>query len=185
METQTQPQTVNGLDVEQLNETIEAMQQQPSLGECQFRARGRWFDGGHNRTTISGFYGAGEEHERREPFVLDKDEPPVLQGKDIAANPVEYILAALAGCTTTSMAYHAAAHGIDIEAIETELEGDLDLRGFLNLSPDARRGYDGIRVKYKVKSDADAETLREFLALSPVLDIITNPTPVAIEVEKV
>lgn len=185
MKTDTQSQTINGVDVEKLTEIVEEIKQQPSLAECQFRARGRWVDGGHNRTTVSGFYGAGQEHERRKPFVFDKDEPPVLLGKDTGANPVEYVLAALAGCTTTSMAYHAAAQGIEMDSIETELEGDLDLRGFLGLSSEVRRGYDGIRVKYKVKSDADAEVLKQFLAKSPVLDIITNPTPISIEIEKV
>jgi uncharacterized OsmC-like protein len=185
MKTNLSPETINGVDLEQLTNTVKAVQEQPSLGDCQFRARGRWIDGGHNRTRIDGFYGAGQEHKRPEPFVFDKDEPPVLLGKDIGANPVEFVLTALAGCTTTSMAYHGAANGVEIESIETKLEGDLDLRGFLNLAPEARKGFDGIRVKYKVKSDADAEKLRQFIAQSPVLDIITNPTPVSIEIEKI
>lgn len=183
MSTEVTNQKVNGVDVEKLFATVEAIQKQPSLAECQFRARGRWFEGGHNRTTVSGFYGAGQEQSRREPFVFDKDEPPVLLGKDIGANPVEFVLAALAGCTTTSLAYHAAANGIEIDAIETELEGDLDLRGFLGLAPEARRGYEGIRVKYKVKTQADAAELEKFLKQSPVYDVITNPTPVKLEIE--
>ena len=60
---------------------------------------------------------------------MDCDEPPVLLGEDKGANPVEYVLAALSGCLTTTLAYHAAAQGIDIEGIESTFEGDLDLWG--------------------------------------------------------
>ncbi len=185
MNTETQTQMINGVNLDQLQENMDAIQQQPSLAEFQFRSKGRWLDGSHNRTVIDGYYGVGQEHSRQEPFVLDKDEPPVLLGKDIAANPMEYVLAALTGCMTTSLVYQAAAHGVEVEAIETEMEGDLDLRGFLGLSQDVRKGFEGVRVKFKVKSDADEAQIQQFLSMSPVLDIMTNPVPVSVEVEKV
>jgi uncharacterized OsmC-like protein len=114
--------------------------------------------------------------------VLDADEPPVLLGEDQGANPVEFVLHALAACLTTSMVYHAAARAIRIESIESRLEGDLDLRGFLGLSKDVRPGYQNLRVNFTVKSDAPAETLRELTQFSPVFDMMTNPVPVAISV---
>jgi hypothetical protein len=88
---------INGVDVERLGQTVQAVQQNPSLGTSQFRAVNRWINGEHNRSTIKGFYGAGQEDTTRtKPFVLDADEPYVLLGKDQGANPVEYILHALA-----------------------------------------------------------------------------------------
>jgi uncharacterized OsmC-like protein len=110
------------------------------------------------------------------------DEPPALLGRDTAANPVEYVLHALAGCMTTTMAYHAAARGIEIESIESHLEGDLDLRGFLGLSDAVRKGYQQIRVKFNVKTAADAGKLRELAQFSPVFDIVTNGVPVAVDI---
>ena len=183
MSTVTTPSIINGVNVEQLGANINAIQGDTGLAKFQFRATNTWINGGHNRTSIKEFYGVGQEDTTRtEPFVLDADEPPVLLGEDHGANPVEFVLHALASCLTTSVVYHAAARGIRIESIESWLEGDLDLRGLLGLSQDVRPGYENLRVQFTVKSDAPAETLRELMKYSPVYDIVTNPVPVAISV---
>jgi uncharacterized OsmC-like protein len=175
---------MNGVDVERLGQTIQAIQKDPGLAQSQFRATNRWVNGGHNRSSIQGFYAAGQEDtSRTKPFVLDADEPPALLGQDKGANPVEFVLHALAACVTTSLVYHAAARGIKLESVESQLEGDLDLRGFLGLSDQVRRGYKEIRVKFKVKSDASPEQLEELTKFSPVYDIVSNPVPVSIQVE--
>lgn len=179
------PTVINDVNVSQLGETVEAIQQDPDIAKFEFRARNRWLGGGHNRSTIQSFYGACEEDSTRTaPFVLDADEPPVLLGTDRGANPVEYLLHALAACVTTSTVYHAAAQGIEIEAVESSLEGDLDLQGFLGLKEDVRRGFQKIRINFKVKGDASEEQLRALSQMSPVLDIVTNPVPVEIHIEQ-
>jgi uncharacterized OsmC-like protein len=177
---------VNGVNVSQLFNTIDAINDQPGIAKFQFRASNTWVNGGHNRTTIKDFYGAGQEDETRtKPFVLEADEPPILLGTDQGANPVEYVLTALAGCLTTSLVYHAAAQGIKIDAVETRFEGDLDLRGFLGLSENVRNGYENIRVTFKIKADAPEEKLKELVELaqkrSPVFDIVSNPVPVSVQ----
>jgi uncharacterized OsmC-like protein len=179
---------VNGVNVTQLMATVEAIKDTPSLAQFRFRAKNRWMDGGHNRTTVKEFYGAGQEDTSRiKPFVLDADEPPVLLGEDQGANPVEYVLAALAGCLTTSLVYHAAARGIKIDEVESRLEGTLDLRGFLGMSENVRNGYDDVRVTFKIKADASEEQLKELVELaqkrSPVFDIVSNPVPVSVRLE--
>ncbi|MDI3462485.1 MAG: hypothetical protein OJF50_001306 [Nitrospira sp.] len=175
---------INGVDVERMGATVQAVQQNPSLASHQFRAANRWIDGGHNRSTIQSFYGAGQEDSiRTKPFMLDADEPPALLGKDQGANPVEYVLHALAACLTTSLVYHAAARGIKVESVESKLEGDLDLRGFLGISGQVRRGYQSVRVNVTIKSDASAEQLEELTKFSPVYDILSNPVPVSIQIE--
>jgi uncharacterized OsmC-like protein len=120
--------------------------------------------------------------------VLEADEPPVLLGKDTAANPVEHLLHALASCLTTSMVYHAAARGIQIEAVESSLEGDIDLHGFLELDKNVRNGYQGIRVNFKIKADVPDEQLQEISQLgaghSPVFDSLINGVPVSVTAER-
>jgi uncharacterized OsmC-like protein len=176
---------LNGVQVKELAKTIEAIQGDPTLAKFQFRAANRWMDGGHNQSRIQGFYGAGREDTTRPaPFVLDADEPAVLLGADHGANPVEYVLHALAACLTTSLIYHAAARGIRIEEVESQLEGDIDILGFLGLSASVRKGYQGIRVTMRVKSDAPAEKLAALCKFSPVYDTISQPVPVALEVQK-
>lgn len=176
---------INGVDVDRMGKTIRAIQQNPDLGTSQFRAVNRWINGGHNRSTIQSFYSAGQEDTTRtKPFVLDADKPPVLLGQDHGANPVEFVLHALAADLTTSLVYHAAARGIRIESVESKLEGDLDLRGFLGISDTVRRGFKQIRVNFTVESDATAEQLEELTKFSPVYDIVLNPVPVSIQIEK-
>ena len=175
--------TVNGVDVEKLETTVEAIKGQADLAKFHFRAANTWIEGGHNRSTIKGFYGAGQEDTTRtKPFVLDADEPPLLLGEDHGANPVEYVLHALAGCLTTTMVYHAAARGIRIDSIKSHIEGDLDLRGLLNLSSNVRPGYQNIRVNFTVKSDATPEQLLELTKFSVVRDTILNPVTVSVSV---
>ncbi len=174
----------NGVNVTALFDNIAAIKQDNELAKFQFRADNRWIDGGHNRSMIQGFYGCrAEDATRTRPFVLDADEPPILLGEDKGANPVEYVLHALAACVTTSMIYHAAARGIGIQAVESHLEGDLDARGFLGLSDEVRKGYHDIRMRMRVRSDASPSTLRELAQYSPVYDIVSRSLPVELIIE--
>lgn len=179
---------LNGVSVTKLFQTIGAIQANPDIAEFNFRAKGKWINGGHNKTTINDFYGACQTHTRKQPFVFEKDEPPVLLGEDHGANPVEYALAALNGCLTTSLIYHAAAQGVNIEEVETTLSGDLDLHGFLGIDESIRNGYEKIQVNFRIKSNAPEEKLRELVGLaqkrSPVFDIISHPTPVEVTMER-
>lgn len=79
---------INGVDVERMGAAVQAGQQNPALAAFQFRAVNQWVNGGHNRSTIKSFYGAGQEDTIRiRPFVFDAAESPVLLGEDQAANP--------------------------------------------------------------------------------------------------
>lgn len=175
---------VNGVDLGQLKDVLRTMENEPHLAAFRFRAHGKWINGPLNRVTVKDFHGAGKEDTtREEPFVFDADEPPMLLGENRGANPVEYALTALSTCLTTSMVMHAAARGIRIEELETHLEGEIDLRGFLGLTDEVRKGYQKIRVTFEVKSDAPPEKLRELAQFSPVYDTIANAVPVEIEVK--
>lgn len=184
MNTQTST-LVNGVDVEQLVATVNAIKQNPDLARFQFRAHNEWIGGGHSQTSIQGFYGAGQEDaSRRKPFILDGDEPPVLLSGNSAPNAVEVVLHALASCLAVGFIYNAAARGINVESLSFDLEGDLDLRAFLGLSEEVRPGYESIRLTYRVKSDAPHEKIVELCnyvqKTSPVMDIIRNPIPVSV-----
>ncbi len=180
---------MNGVKVDQLIDTINHIKQQPDLAKFQFRATNEWVEGGHSRTIIHPFYGAGQEDDSRsEPFVLEGDEPPVLLGNNCAPNAVETVLHALASCISVGFIYNAAAQDIKVEKLEMNMEGDIDLHGFLGLSDKVRPGYENIRLSCYVKADAPDEKLAELCDFvqktSPVLDIIRKPVPVSIEMKK-
>ena len=179
----TTQQTQNGVDVGQLTETIEAIRNEPDLARFEFRAASTWLGGGRSRTRIQGFHGAGQEDtSRTEPFTLEGDEPPVLLGENTAPNAVEATLHALASCLAVGFVYNAAAQGIEVRSLDFDLEGELDLHGFLGLSADVRPGYQDVRVTYRVDCDAPDDKVDELCAYvqrtSPVLDIFRNPVRV-------
>ena len=175
---------VNGINLDVIQETVSAVKNEPELGKCRFRASNKWIDGGHNCTMIAGFYAAREERTHKQNFELHADEPALLAGEDQAANPVEHLLNALAGCVTTSMVAHAAVRGIHIQELESELEGDIDLRGFLGLDNDVPKGYTNIRMKFKVKTDEqNMEKLKSLAEFSPVYNSLLDGVKVDIQVE--
>ncbi len=176
----------NGIDLSQMAATVGALQANPMLAQFEFRARNRWIAGGENRSTIKNFYGAGQEDSSREnAFEFTNGEPPVLLGHNEGANPVEFLLHALAGCVTTTTVLHAAARGIEIESLSTRLVGAIDLQGLLGLA-DVPAGYQGIRIEMDIraKNASDAE-LDDLIGLaqahSPVCNTVCRPVPVTVE----
>jgi uncharacterized OsmC-like protein len=182
-QTTTEPRYRNGINIDQLFGTLDAIKAQPSLGAFQFRATNHWLGGAHNRSTIREFYGAGQEdRSRADAFVTDAGEPAVLLGADTGPNPAEFLLHALAACLTTSIVYVAAARGVELESVSSTIEGDLDVRGGLGIDEEVRNGFQQIRITFDVKGNAPAEKIREVVerarARSVVFDSITGGVPV-------
>lgn len=185
MTPESKTENINGVDVEQLVQTIEAVKADPEMGRFRFRARSEWIGGGKTETRIQGFHGAGKEDDsRKKPLVLVGDEPPVLLGDNEGPNAVEAVLHALTSCLSVGFVYNAAAKGIKVDALDFDIEGDLDLRAFLGISDETRPGYENIRVTYRVDADAPRDELvalcRYVQDTSPVVDILRNPVPVEV-----
>ena len=178
----------NGVDTPTLFATLDAVKGQNEIAKFQFRASNTWMTGTHSRSTPSGFYGAMQEMEHKHETVLDFDHPTVLVGADNAPTPVEYLLHAIAACLTAGIANIAAARGVDLTKVTSTVEGDIDLLGILGLSDGSvRNGYEQIRVNFHIEGDADDATLRGLVdqsrRRSAVYDVLTNGTPVVIDVE--
>ncbi|GAA4699410.1 OsmC family protein [Phytohabitans rumicis] len=187
MTTTTSRPPRNGVDAPTLFATLDAVRGEPSLAKFQFRATNRWVSGTHNRSTIRGFYGAGQEDtSRTQDFTYDADHPAILVGNGNGPTPVEFVLHALAACLTSGLANIAAARGVTLTAVESTVEGDIDLLGILGLSGEVRNGYQGIRVSFRISGDAPDEVLRGLIeqsrARSAVYDVVTNGVPVQIDV---
>jgi uncharacterized OsmC-like protein len=175
----------NGVDTQQMYGTLDAIKADPSLGVFQFRVHNHWVDGAHNRSTIQGFYGAGQEDtSRAASFTIDAGEPAVLLGVDTGPNPAEALLHALAACLTTTLVYVAAARKVRLTEVESTLEGDMDVRGALGLSDEVRNGFSAIKVTFKAKADAPPEKLQEIVeraqARSAVFDMVSHGVPVEV-----
>lgn len=176
----------NGVDTATLFATLDAVKAAPQAAKFQFRADNEWLSGTHNRSTIHGFHGVGQERRHERTFLFDADHPAVLVGRDNGPTPVEYVLHALAACLTAGLANIAAARGVRLTEVRSTVSGDIDLNGIFGLDPDVRNGYENISVRFTVKGDAPAEELRQIVeqsrARSAVYDVITNGVPVTIDV---
>ena len=179
---------VNGVNVTQLFDTIDAIKGNPEISKFKFRATNNWQTGTHNQATVKSFYGAMQEDNSREPMVFEIDEPPVLLGENKGANPVEYLLVGLSGCMTTAMVAHAAARGIEIKSFTSCLEGDLDVQGFLGLSETIPVAYKEIRVSFKIEADISDQEKQELVEMtkkySPVFNTVTHPVTVKVKIDR-
>ena len=182
------PAPLNGVDTPTLFATINAVGAQPELGKFQFRANSRWVSGTHSKSTMQGFFGAGQEHAPLAPYHGESDHPMVLCGTDAAPSPVEWLLHAIAACLTAGIANVAAARGIKLSKAEATVEGDIDLRGILGLSNEVRNGFEAIRVTFDIAGDAQPDELEQIVmqskARSAVFDVLTNGVPVSVGVSK-
>jgi len=177
----------NGVDTPTLFATLNAVKGAPQIAQFRFRAANEWISGTHNRSTIQGFYGAGQEDtSRSEPFTYDADHPPILVGTNHGPTPVEFLLHAIAACITSGLANIAAARGITLRRVSSTVEGDIDLLGILGISDDVRNGYHQIRVHFDVEGDASPEQLAALVEQSrnrsAVYDVLVNGTDVQIDV---
>lgn len=171
----------NGVDVGALEEAVVAITGDPEVGRFVFEAETRWTDSLKSVTSIDEFTQAGERISTRE-FRIEGDEPEQILGERTAPNAVELLLAALGSCLSVGYAANAAALDIELRDLRFEIEGDVDLRGFLGISDDVRPGYKSITCTAHVEADAtedEIEELRERVeATSPLLDNITSEVPV-------
>lgn len=177
--------TLNGLDLKQLHGTVDAIRNDPEIARFEFRNRNVWIGGGENRSTIQEFYGAKAwDTSRSAPFVFTNGEPPVLLGGNEGANPVEFLLHALAGCVTTTTVLHAAARGIRIDSIATRMRGKIDLHGLLGLDESVSAGYESIEIEMDIRADCSDEELDDLLGFarthSPVCNTVCRPVPVTL-----
>jgi uncharacterized OsmC-like protein len=172
----------NGVDVEALLGARQALEAAPEAGQFTWRARCRWLDGVHSRSTVDGFFGLGAEQQRGQAFIIDADHPEVFAAKDQGATPVEIVLSALASCLTAGVAAVAQHRGIQLRAVEAMVEGDMDIAGILGIDSDVRNGFSAIRVSFAIDADATEDEKRALIAQSQkrsaVFDIVTNPTNV-------
>jgi len=184
--TKTRP-ALNGVDVPTLFATLDAVKAQPEIAQFQFRARNEWISGTHNRSTIQGFYGAGQEDTSRTlPFTFDADHPAVLVGNNNAPTAVEFLLHAIAACLTSGLANIAAVRGVQLHRVSSTVEVDIDLLGILGISGEVRNGYRQIRVSFEIEGDASPEELAALVERSrrrsAVYDVLVNGTDVVIDV---
>ena len=164
------------INLRALNETIDQILADPARGALVWKADAVWAGGLRVETTCR-------------QFALAFDEPPKVAGTDTAPSPHEVVLACYGACLVVSFALNAARMGIPLEAVRVEVEGHVDIPGFLGVAgvPTLKDlpGYKNIRARVYVKSDADPAVLehlhQQTVAFSPVGLTLSRPVRVDTE----
>ncbi len=182
----TEKSVDNGVNVQALLDAREALTAAPEAAKFTWRATCKWVNGTHSRSTIKGFFGLGEEQNHKTEFTFEADHPEVFASEDLAATPVEMVLAGLASCLTAGVAAVAQMRDIQLNSVSATLEGGMDIQGILGMDSDVRCGFDGIKVHYTIDADASDDDIKALVAQSQkrsaVFDIVTNPTNVTVDV---
>src|SRR5580698_822189 len=176
----------NGVNVEFLLTARNMVAEQPEGANFKWRASNTWVKGTHSRSSVSGFFGLGEEQKHRTEFVFDGDHPELFSSQDEGPTPVELLLVSLASCLTAGVAAVAQNREIQLRSVTASLQGQMDIRGILGADPDVRNGFNQIAVHYDIDADASPEDIRALVAQSQkrsaVFDVVTNPTSVTVDV---
>jgi uncharacterized OsmC-like protein len=121
-------------------------------------------------------------------FKIFMDEPPELGGRNGAPSPLDFILAAHAGCLNYMTFFIAQELGIEVQGTEVTVGGSLDPAKFAGTNRQVRAGYQSLDVSIGVKTSASAEQIAKLLAeveaRCPVSDNLANPTPVRIQMQR-
>jgi uncharacterized OsmC-like protein len=150
---------VNGIDLHALGLMVEAINGDPAEARVEFRVRTGWTGGTRSETVVDSYVIGGETIARR--FKIVADEPLELCGANTAPNPQELLMAAVNACMTVGYVANAALRGINLSALEIEMHGELDLRGFLSLDEAVPAGYREIAYTVRMQGDGDAAQYRE------------------------
>jgi uncharacterized OsmC-like protein len=160
---------VNDIDLVALGDVVGAIQADPAQARASFHVTSRWQGQTRSRTTVEAITLGGERIER--DFTIVADEPNELLGTNTAPNPQELLMAAVNACMMVGYVAGASMKGIQLDSLEIETQGELDLRGFLGLSDDVPAGYRAIDYDVRIKGNGTpaqfAEIHETVMATSP------------------
>ncbi len=149
----------------------------PAKAMTSWRVATTWQGQTRSRADVTGFGFGGEA--RRAPLLDRCGRALELGGSNRFANPQEYLLAALNACIMVGYVAQCAMRGINLENLEIETEGDIDLRGFLGLNSDIAAGYEALRYTVRIRGDGSREQFEEVhaavMATSPNFYNLSRP----------
>lgn len=150
---------VNGLDLSALEDMVGAVRQDPARAIVRFKVKTRWTGQTRSETIVEGYELGGTQIDRR--FKVVADEPAELMGQNSAPNPQELLMTALNACMMVGYVANAALRGIELDTLEIDTEGQLDLRGFLGLDETIPPGYRQLDYTVRIGGPGTAEQFQD------------------------
>lgn len=172
-----EPTVVNGINVDDLFALIEGVKRDAANAKTNWRVITTWQGQTRSRAQVEGFAIGGEQVPRQ--FSIDIDEPCELGGTNRFANPQEHLIAALNACMTVGYVAQCAVRGINLENLEIETNGEIDLRGFLGIDPAVPPGYENLSYIVRIKGSGSKEEFEKIheavMATSPNFYNVARP----------
>ncbi|RYY21788.1 MAG: OsmC family peroxiredoxin [Sphingobacteriaceae bacterium] len=179
--------TNNGVNLQDINDYVEAVKDDKNKAQVQFVAQSKWAGGTASKITCTEFLVDGQPgSDAKRHFSFDMDEPAALGGNDSAPNPVEYLAAALCGCLTAGIATNSALFGNELEKIDIEVKVDFDMQGVLGIDRSVPSSAAKLHYKVKLKGADKAGTLRSKETIdrkSAIKNTLQLPLEITTEVE--
>jgi uncharacterized OsmC-like protein len=175
----------SGVNAQVLGTVVESIKNQPEMAKITFEMQTQWQSGDGFKTTSTGknFQLGGQTIERREAFTLTSDYPDVMGGMSKGPTVCEMCMASIASCISQTIVAYATMMGVQLDSIRIQTEGDIDIRGFTNVSEKVRPGAQEFRMNIHLDSKtASKDQLEKLYELgkkfSPALDTLTHGTTI-------
>jgi uncharacterized OsmC-like protein len=109
---------------------------------------------------------------------------PATGGSGLSACSGDMLLEALVACAGVTLNAVTTALGIELRDATLQAEGDLDFRGTLGLSKEVPVGFQSIRLRITLDTDASEEQIATLLRLTErycvVLQTLAHPPALAV-----
>lgn len=159
----------NGVDLDAVQAIVERYRADPDSGRRPFSATVRWLGGYRTEADLAG------------AVVVRGDEPTELAGTGTGPSPEDMLLTAVGQCLVVGLAGSAAARGIEIDGLEVEVSGIVNLTAAYGVEPGSP-GFQAVEIVVRLESGAERaeldELLQHALALAPIPNTVQRPVPV-------
>lgn len=173
---------LNGVNLEALGNYVELISNKPDEAIAALGVTANWKGGVSTEITTHSKKIGSVPVEKK--FKYSIGEPEELLGDNLHPNPQDYILGGLAGCMMVGFVVGATAKGIKLDSVKLTIVGNLDLRGFLEVDPNASVGFEELQFNFEVEGNgtpedysAIAEHVRK---VSPGYRTIAEPVKITI-----
>ena len=152
---------LNNINIAGLSEYANEVKQDNTEGKATYGVELKWESG--TKTVVKTKNMVLGKHKIIRNFNFTIDEPTQLLGVNSAPNPAEYMLGGLAGCMAVTFMTGATAMNINVDQLNLEIEGELDLKGFLGLDTNANPGFPELKFIFHVKGNGTQEQYKKLM----------------------
>ena len=175
---------LNDVNLDAMMDFDQKVRENPALARRTVKVRSSWLSGTKTLVEIGEHRSGGDRATpKTRKFVVTSDTPPGLGGVDAAPAPLEVLLAAVTSCITSGIAANAARFDVPIDALEVDLEADIDFRGVLGHDKTVRNGCSDLRYSVTIQSPAPEDKVRRCKETidrkSPVVDMLRTPVNIS------